>query len=341
MPDFNLLDAPWIPCIRRFGEVPRLYSLPDVLAQASTLVAIEDPSPLITVSVYRLLLAVLHRSLDGPQSAEDWATMWERGQWDLERISGYLHAWHDRFDLFSAEYPFYQTPGIDPAYAKPVTLLAHERASDRSRALLFDHSSEETVLSAAEAARYLVAQHNFSIRGFVNTMRGESADVKSADGAPLLTGAIVLLHGDTLFATLMRNFVQYSRARNSPFQFGGDDAPAWERTGGAQPVTRMPDGYVDLLTWQSRRILLVPQVAEGGQVVVNRACVMKGFGFPDDFDQSQAETMLAFRMRTPGPAGWNVVRGSAATGPRDVDGESRPCHGYSRTTATATKSALA
>lgn len=57
---FNLIDEPWIPCIRLDGK-PDELSLRAVFAQAHQLREIRGDSPLETASLHRLLLAVLHR----------------------------------------------------------------------------------------------------------------------------------------------------------------------------------------------------------------------------------------------------------------------------------------
>lgn len=299
MYSFNLVDASWIPCAADSGGAPRLLSLREVFAQAHELSNIADPSPAVTISVYRLLLAILHRGLDGPRSDREWQHVWERGQWDLDRISGYLDKWHDRFDLFDARYPFYQTPDLDPRAARPATQLTQERASDRNRALLFDHTPDDMGLTPAASAGYLIAQHNFAVGGLISLGTGEPRANKFAAAAPLLGGALVLTRGEppfhTLFHTLMLNWVRYSREDGQPFPFKGDDKPAWEREGGARPEDRLPDGYADLLTWQSRRILLVPDTTPIGETRVRAVILMKGYQFAESFEQWSAETMTAFR----------------------------------------------
>src|SRR5260370_17795729 len=142
MPSFNLLDEPWIPCAERAGGTPRLLLVGAVVAEGTRLAKIAGPSPAVTVSLYRLLLAILHRALDGPQSVEQWRSAWERGQWDLDRIEAYLQRWHDRFDLFDAQYPVYQTPGLDARPVRPPPQLTFERAADRNRALRCDQSPD-------------------------------------------------------------------------------------------------------------------------------------------------------------------------------------------------------
>lgn len=301
MPRFNLVDEPWIPCAEPAGGSPRFLSLREVFAEAPLLSNITDPSPAVTISLYRLLIAILHRSLNGPCSVAEWQSAWEDNCWDVNRIHAYLQRWHARFDLFDTHQPFYQTPGLDPRSVPPATQLTHERASDRNRALLFDHSPDDAGLSPAEAARYLVAMQNFAVGGLIGLGQGEPLANKFASASPLLGGAVVLVHGDSLFRTLMLNWVRYNRDDEVPFAFGGDDMPAWEREGGAQPQDRLPHGYVDLLTWQSRRILLITNSSAASPVTTVRVqgvVLMKGYQFADSFEQWGAETMVAFRKNT-------------------------------------------
>lgn len=309
MPRFNLVDEPWIPCAGREGGVPQLLSLRGVFAEAPQLKNIADPSPAVTISLYRLLLAVLHRSLEGPADVQEWRAVNEHGAWDLDRINAYLDRWHDRFDLFDDQHPFYQTPGLPLDEAPLATQLTQERASTRNRFLLFDHTSTDATLSPAEAARYLLTMHNYAVGGLISLVKGEPLANKTTVSAPLLGGAAVLVRGETLFKTLMRNWVQYDRDSDLPFAFrGNDDRPAWEREGGARPEARHPDGYVDLLTWQSRRILLAPVIAAEGATRVRAVALMKGFQFTESYEPWNAETMLAYRMsKNKTRPGWFAV----------------------------------
>ena len=45
---------------------------------------------------------------------------------------------------------------------------------------------------------------------------------------------------------------------------------AWEREAETVKDERRPDGYLDLLTWQSRRILLIPEEDDCGNTVVRQ-----------------------------------------------------------------------
>ena len=67
---FNLIDGEWIPCIMLDGTT-REFGLLETLARAHEVEEVFDPSPLITASLHRLLLAILHRNF-GPASIQEW-----------------------------------------------------------------------------------------------------------------------------------------------------------------------------------------------------------------------------------------------------------------------------
>lgn len=296
MPSFNLLDMGWIPCLRTSSDPPELLSVRQVFQQANALRQIADPAPTVTAALHRLLLAILHRSLNGPQTPEEWGSIWRAGAWDVARIEAYLGRVHDRFDLFDAAHPFYQTTNLDKGSFKEINQLTHDRASDRTKALLFDHSLPGNGLPPDAVARYLLAQQTFSVGGLFSLNQTDPPSAKYGPASPLLKSAVCLAMGNTLFETLMLTWHQYNRMAEAPFPFAGDDKPAWERDEPVTPTERRPDGWVDLLTWQCRRIALQAETLPDGGVVVTHAALMQGYRLPQTFDLHQAETMVAYSM---------------------------------------------
>ena len=313
---FNLVDQPWIPCITATGALKQCGLL-ETLSRANELKEIRDPSPLVTISLHRLLLAVLHR-IFGPESPEVWARLWQDGNGNFEaaRLETYLKKPEifSRFDLFDDKHPFYQTASLPlgetdkttgrliidketgrPKYVKPICRMAHELAYSDSMNLFahFTDSDWET-RPAGEAARWLVAFQSFAHSNLVTFEEGRTQD-KSADAAPLVKSAIVLAKGESLFQTFMLNLVHYSADDEVPFTFkASKDKPAWERDDTVQADDRRYDGYLDLLTWQSRRVRLVPeQNGENALLKVSGVVMMKGWQLPG-FDRYGRETMVGF-----------------------------------------------
>jgi len=305
MPSFNLVIEKWIPFIWQDNTTAEL-GLQEVLVQAHRIKEIFDPSPLVTVSLHRLLLAILHRNF-GPANEKEWAELWQngKGKWDEDKLAKYFHEWQNvkhRFDLFDEKYPFYQCASLPfsqvdskgklKSYEKPVSNLFHELARDNN-ATLFDHTVKVNpkAVSPAESARVLVAFQPFSVGGRITTKEGQG----SSDDAPLAKGAVAFIQGANLFQTLMLNFHKYNT--EEPFKMDADDVPAWERDKETIAEDRRPRGYLDLLTWQSRCIRLRPELNEHCQTVVKQVVIMRGNEFPDKSKLHTYETMVAFTIR--------------------------------------------
>lgn len=306
--NFSLVDEKWIPCLVKHDGLRQELSLKDTLLRASEIKGIFDPSPLVTIAVHRLLLAILHRNF-GPANESEWEKLWNNGtgKWDAGNIMTYLNKWYYRFNLFDEKYPFYQcrnmpvsttdAKGKPKSYAKSIANLIHELVTGNN-ATLFDHTSENKppAVSPAEAARLLVAFQAFSVSGLLTYEAGQNPKFyKSADNAPLVKGAVTLAQGENLFQTLMLNLHKYNSNEAVPFDIKPDDCPAWECEDETIPGNRYPKGYLDLLTWQSRRIRLIPEQDNTNQTVIRQVVIMKGNQFPDGYSLHNKETMLAYR----------------------------------------------
>jgi len=297
---FNLLDDPWLPCLLPgpHGAVRREeLGLRAVLERAHEITELSNPSPLITVAVYRLLIALAHRVF-GPADTETWWELWDARQPDTARLAAYLDsdAARGRFDLFDAARPFYQVASLGVEYGASIAKLTHEQANSGNAVLLSDHGqgAATTGLTPAEAARYLVAFQAYAVGGLISYEKGQDPKIyKSASAGPLVKGAVVLARGDTLWETLLLNMVRYPREQWGHAN-GEQDLPAWERDDEPTALPRYPAGYLDLLTWQSRRVRLFPETDDHGRVVVKRVAAMKGHPFPQGYERHTSETMVPF-----------------------------------------------
>ena len=257
-PTFDLLQSPWIPCIQNDGTFVEL-GLRDALVRAHELRELSGESPLVTAALYRLLLAVLHRALQGPADADEWADLWNAGRWDAAQLDAYLERWQHRFDLFHPERPFYQAPD-ERVKPKSVTSLILDIASGNNRTLFDHHTDSDGIsLTPAQAARMLVTAQNFGLSG------------RCAPGLPNFTygsgvkGVLFFVQGDTLFETLALNLLPYPD--DTILIHHPEDRPAWEMDDPFTPDRTRPHGYLDYLTWQNRRILLLPEETGSGIVI--------------------------------------------------------------------------
>lgn len=298
---FDLLHESWIPCIPR-GAGPTVYlGITETLLKAHELREIRDASPLVTVSLHRLLLAVLYRALAPLETREQWYELWRAGRFPRDRISSYLERWRDRFDLFSEQHPFYQTPGLETNARSPVSRLANEVASGHN-VTLFDHTFDAARrgCTPAEVTRFLVAYQNYAIalgRSGKPKLAGELLEPPDTADGPLIRGMTIWLGGESLANTLTLNLV--------PRRIPPEDRPAWELqdqepealmdqrgTGGSR--RRIPPlGVLDLFTWQSRRILLLPE-QDGDDTLVRSAHVTQGRSLDKD-DRTPHDPMKAYQ----------------------------------------------
>jgi CRISPR system Cascade subunit CasA len=293
MTSFNLVDEPWIPCQFPGAATTQSLGLQEVLVRAHEIREIAGHTPLATMALHRLLLAITHR-IFGPSGRKAWQALRSHGQFDTDAIQAYFRQWRHRFDLFDAERPFYQDAGIAPECRKPVAQLFHERTSGNN-ALLFDHSwdSSDTAIPSAIAAQQLLVQQALALGGMVSTEPGAPKENKFATAAPLVKCAVFTICGDTLFETLLLNLVPYDPTQELPFDAEGPDQPAWERPQAASVSSRMPGGFLDLLTWQSRRIRLYAK--PGDPSVVTGVGVFKGESLPEGYSVFGKEQAVAFR----------------------------------------------
>jgi len=250
---FNLIEQPWIPCVDTEGSVIEL-SLRETLVQAHNLRSIAGDSPLETAALYRLLLAVLHSALRGPENAAAWNELWQAGKWEAPWLHDYLGTWKHRFDLFDPERPFYQARD-DRVEAKSIISLVMDMVSGNN-ATLFDHHLEETgvLLFPPKAARVVVTAQTFGLAGFCNPKQK-----LTFTDAPWTRGIIFFVESDNLFETLALNMLRYDDKYPQDIPLtNDDDAPAWEMADPYSPQREIPQGYLDYLTWQNRRILIIP-----------------------------------------------------------------------------------
>lgn len=258
---FNLLDDPWIVVLHRDGT-DRQLSVLELFDQANDLVMIGGEVPTQGFAVLRLLLAFLHRALDGPKDADAWAALWEAEALPAMPIQRYADQVRDRFELFDSVAPIFQVADLHTEKGE-VSGLEKIVADVPNGAPLFTTRSPASLarIDAGEAARWLVHAHAFDPSGIKSGAVGDRT-VKSGKGYPIGTGwsgqlGCVFAHDGDLRKTLLLNLIARDAVECARLG-GAEDLPPWEREpDGPQGHERPPNGTVDLYTWQSRRIRLV------------------------------------------------------------------------------------
>jgi CRISPR system Cascade subunit CasA len=261
---FNLIEKGWLPCLDLSGRpLADELSLRDLFGRVHEISAIRGESPLVTISLHRLLLALLYHTvylhLRRPfRHPDDWLKMWgqrERGS-DRKMFEDYFGRFGDRFDLFHPEQPFYQSrDAAGDTFGKSVSEMIHEVASGNN-ATLFDHSfdSDGFALSPAQAARRVVAIQSFGLQGLSGIQK------KNFRTAPLVDDVVFLAQGDSLFETLLLNLQDYRpKSKHDCPVWARLDLPEWQDVRSADDASGyLSDGLLDYLTWQNRLVWLQP-----------------------------------------------------------------------------------
>ena len=264
--EFNLLTEPWIR-VRLRDNTVREVSLTEALVSAQDYVDLAGEMPTQNAAVLRLLLAVLFTVfsrvdvkgeprplMQSDDALERWSALWQLGHFPAEPVRDYLEQWKDRFWLFHPTHPFWQVPTLSNGIAFDGKKLNGERAESGNKTPLFQNISktECAVLTYAQAARWLIYQNGYDERG-----GRPKAGNKPRHGVGWL-GQIgfVAVKGKNLYETLLRNMV-FSTGQNAIQE---EQAPCWERehirTEQSVEIV-MPKNQAELLTLQSRRILLI------------------------------------------------------------------------------------
>lgn len=298
--EFNLLDEPWIRVLADAYSV-REVSLIDALCKSHLYRDLAGEMPTQDIAVLRLMLAVLltiflRRDQDGNEDAvtvnnavERWMALWERGRFPEELIREYLNKYRERFWLFHPETPFYQAPSANKGTEYTAAKLNGEMQESNNKDRLFPVRTGDAKnrLTYPEAARWLL---------YTNAYDDTSAKPKGkglpSPGAGWLGKlGLIFAHGSNLFQTLMLNMTLLKDGNKE----WGEPKPLWEaplRDGERQEIA-VPDDPPQLLTLQSRRILLV---RDGNHVV---GCSLLGGDF---FDRQNAfaEQMTVWRPEKKG-----------------------------------------
>lgn len=278
---FNLVDEPWVRVRTLAGKEVEL-SLLEVFRQASTIERLANDLPTQDFAILRMLLAILQRSimerLDDCEFVSDaWGDLWDVGELPIDKIEAYLGAWHHRLDLFDSEMPFMQVAGlhaVNNSISEVKKLIAD--VPDGTPLFSIKALGGLDYFERGEAARWLVHVHAFDTSGIKTGVVGD-ASVKGGKSYPIGTGWAgnlggVYLEGSNLTDTLLLNLVLCIDCQELDDEpISEDDLPTWEQPP-KEPGDdlRVPQGYADLYTWQSRRVLLChDEVKVTGVILTN------------------------------------------------------------------------
>ena len=259
---FNLLDEPWIR-VTRLDGAPDEVSLLSLFREATDIAGIHGEIASQDAAVLRLLLAICHRAMDGPEDLDVWEEYWrDPGSLGRDAVD-HLERHRERFDLRDPDRPFFQVAGIHAASGRTSGLESLIVDVPNGNPFFTTRIAEGLdSIGWAEAARWLVHVHAFDPSGIRTGAVGDP-QVKGGKGYPIgpgWTGQIgtVTVVGENLERTLLLNTVVCEDLDGLNGVDPTRDLAPWEREpdGPAGSHDPRPTGPVHCYTWQTRRVLL-------------------------------------------------------------------------------------
>ena len=259
---FNLLDEPWIR-VARLDGAPDEVSLLTLFREATNIAGIHGEIASQDAAVLRLLLAICHRAMDGPEDLDVWEEYWrDPGSLGRDAVD-HLERHRERFDLRDPDRPFFQVAGIHAASGRASGLESLIVDVPNGNPFFTTRIAEGLdSIGWAEAARWLVHVHAFDPSGIRTGAVGDP-QVKGGKGYPIgpgWTGQIgtVTVVGENLERTLLLNTVVCEDLDGLNGVDPTRDLAPWERgaDGPAGSHDPRPTGPVYCYTWQTRRVLL-------------------------------------------------------------------------------------
>lgn len=335
MPTFDLVGEPWVPVVSGGTRVD--VSLQDALTRADEWDGLSLDEPAQVVALLRqVLLPVVFDALGVPRSDSEWSQRWDAGALDGERITAYLSEHAHRFDLFHPECPFAQVAGLRTLKGdtKPVSLLLPAAATGNNVPLFSARTEgDPPALTPAEAARALLAAHCWDTAaiksGAVDDPAVKAGKTTGNPTGPVGQLGVVIPLGATLASTILLNtpiVAQGLAVKDRPQWRAEPAVPAWR--------PRPAKGLLDLLTWQSRRVRLIPESDEHGSTVVRQVVLAAGDRLdplPEEephtgwrkVDKPKAGDRARRPVRhQPGRAAWRGMAALLATAQPTTDGVS-------------------
>jgi CRISPR system Cascade subunit CasA len=251
---FDLLSQPWIPVVKDGRQVD--VSLRTAVVDAHVIDALAMTDGPQFAGLLRMLTALVMDVYGRTTDNQQWDARRLEGSFnpaDFDRYSDQIVG-RNRFDLFDAERPFLQSALVPDEGKTVASMIPHVATGNTPPLFSPDTDKTPRTLTAAEAARALVAQMTIAVP---NPGRAGGTDQDrswkgfSFAGRAGIVGFVAPL-GTTLFETLMLNI------HNGKTEKG--DAPAWRRQQSppASRDARRATGMLDLLTWTPRRVRLIP-----------------------------------------------------------------------------------
>ncbi|MBR5243388.1 MAG: type I-E CRISPR-associated protein Cse1/CasA [Thermoguttaceae bacterium] len=222
---FNLVDEPWIPVVDAEGATFKV-GLRELFERSDELIDL-SVGTLERITLYRLLICIAQRALNGPKDEDEW----REAEGKLVAASlAYLDEQRDRFDLWG-ERPFLQVKALEAVGRTKTDKLDFGLASGNNNTLFDQTATEDGRAHEPDwLARNLLVYLAFSPGGRIGvaTINGRETDGGgSSANAPCVESCMLFafLQGANLRQTIAWNMVSFDRLTYFPSNVG---KPVWE-----------------------------------------------------------------------------------------------------------------
>ncbi|MFC9734356.1 type I-E CRISPR-associated protein Cse1/CasA [Streptomyces roseolus] len=259
------------------ADGPREVPLREALLGSHTFTELVPDMPTMLPVLLRQVLVPVVLDALGNVDDELWAELMDAGEFTAEQkqaISRYLDERLPRFGALDVDVPFGQVAGLEHPGGKvhPVSVLMPHVATGNNTPLWDARLASDPVpLPLGAAVRWMLHAQCWDTAAIKTAAVGDpQAKMGKTTGnrtGPLGRLGVVTLLGTTLFETIVLNMPQGVRTDG--------DRPQWDRPA-MKPSweLRTPTGPLDLLTWQGRRVRLVPDEPDADGVVRVRWVVL-------------------------------------------------------------------
>ncbi len=222
---FNLVDEPWIPVVDAEGKTFKV-GLRELFERSEELVDL-SVGTLERISLYRLLICIAQRALNGPKDEDEQ----REAEGKLVAASlAYLEQQRDRFDLWGDK-PFLQVKALEAVGRTKTDKLDFGLASGNNNTLFDQAATEDGRAHDPDwLARNLLVYLAFSPGGRIGvaTINGKETDGGgSSANAPCVESCMLfaLMRGRCLRQTIAWNMVAFNQLTYFP---AGCGKPVWE-----------------------------------------------------------------------------------------------------------------
>ena len=262
----NLCSDPWIPVRWQDSRQSRVGLR--TLLERSSEIADLVLAPHERISVMRLLVCIVQRAINGPETVEDREECRDE---IVPKSLAYLDRWHSAFELIGENGAFLQFANVEPnkeGRYTPLSKLNMTKASGNNPTLFDNGDYRADAVDLGRLAIDLLTYQNFSVCGKIGIARWngvltspQAPDTVSAAPCVCSSAIHLILKGPNLLDTLAMNLIPFNAVCPA---LRGIGVPVWEKmpvsASDTEAVANASLTYLGRLVPVSRCVKLLPDL---------------------------------------------------------------------------------